>query len=188
MLPCGWPGIRCCNSARPVALYWRPVHLITLMQAQASFNQPLVRPLTTGPTRLAAAPVFRGALLRLPPQGPAAVQGRRKGLDGGGRGLDGVGVGIGVAGVSSLGHGCSLGDELADQGLHHGTTSSADFLEDALVKSSERVLEFCPKCVMRHVIEFLENGCLVLNNRSPVEICQVFELDQALERGPNLSG
>ena len=46
----------------------------------------------------AAGPVFWGARLRLPPQGPAAVQGRRKGLDGGGRGLDGVGVGIGVAG------------------------------------------------------------------------------------------
>ena len=49
----------------------------------------------------ANGPVFRGALLRLPPQGPAAVQGLQKGLDGGGRGLDGVGVGIGVAGGSS---------------------------------------------------------------------------------------
>ena len=27
MLPCGW--IRCCNSARPIALYCRPVYLIT---------------------------------------------------------------------------------------------------------------------------------------------------------------
>ena len=42
MLPCGW--IRCCNSARPIALYWRQVHLMTAMQAQACFNQPLVRP------------------------------------------------------------------------------------------------------------------------------------------------
>ena len=36
MLPCGW--IRCCNSARPIALYWRQVHLMTAMQAQACFN------------------------------------------------------------------------------------------------------------------------------------------------------
>ena len=42
MLPCGW--IRCCNSARPIALYWRQVHLMTAMQAQACFNQPLVLP------------------------------------------------------------------------------------------------------------------------------------------------
>ena len=27
MLPCGW--IRCCNSALPIALYWRPVFLMT---------------------------------------------------------------------------------------------------------------------------------------------------------------
>jgi len=43
MLPCGW--IRCCNSARPIALYWRQVHLMTAMQAQACFNQPLVLPI-----------------------------------------------------------------------------------------------------------------------------------------------
>ena len=42
MLPCGW--IRCCNSARAIALYWRQVHLMTALQAQACFNQPLVRP------------------------------------------------------------------------------------------------------------------------------------------------
>ena len=120
---------------------------MTAMPAQACVNHPLVRPLTAGLTLwrlLAAAPVFRGGRLRLPPQGPAAVQGRRKGLDGGGRGLDGVGVGIGVAGGSSLGHGCSLGDELADKGLDHGTTSSAGFLEDVLVESGERVVEICP--------------------------------------------
>ena len=118
----------------------------------------------------AAGPVFRGARLRLPPQGPAVVQGWRKGLDG-------VGVGIGVAGGSGFGHGCSLGDEIADQGLGHGTTSSAGFLEDVLVKSGETIVEFCLKCVRRHGIEFLENGCRVLNNRSLVEICQVFGLD-----------
>ena len=42
LLPCCW--IRCCNSARPIALYWRQVHLMTAMQAQACFNQPLVQP------------------------------------------------------------------------------------------------------------------------------------------------
>jgi len=159
MLPCCW--IRCCNSARPIALYWRQVHLMTAMQAQACFNQPLVLP-----TLWSAAPVFGGTRLRLPqrlsPQEPAAVQGRRKGLDGGARGLDVVGIGIGVAGAggSGFGHGCSLG-----------------FLEDVLVESGERVVEFCQKRVRRHGIKFLENGCLVLNNRSLVEICQVFGRD-----------
>ena len=88
------------------------------------------------------------------------MQGRRKGLDGGGRGLDGVGIGIGVAGGSGFDYGCSLG-----------------FLEDVLVESGERVVEFCPKRVRRHGIKFLEKGCLVLNNRSLVEICQGFGLD-----------
>jgi len=59
-----------------------------------------------------------------------------------------------------FGHGCSLG-----------------FLEDVLVDSGERVVEFCQKRVRRHGIKFLENGCLVLNNRSLVEICQVFGRD-----------
>ena len=83
------------------------------------------------------------------------MQGRRKGLDGGARGLDVVGIGIGVACACGSGfrHGCSLG-----------------FLEDDLVESCKRAVEFCPKRVMRHGIEFLENGCLVLNNRSLVEM------------------
>ena len=62
--------------------------------------------------------------------------------------------------ASEFGHGCSLG-----------------FLEDVLVESGERVVEFCPKRVRRHGIKFLVNGCLVLNNRSLVEICQVFGRD-----------
>jgi hypothetical protein len=33
--------IFCCNSALQKALHWRPVYLITLMQAQALFNQQL---------------------------------------------------------------------------------------------------------------------------------------------------
>jgi hypothetical protein len=72
---------------------------------------------------------------------------------------------------------CSIGDELAGQGLGRGTTSSAAFLEDLLVESCERVVEFCPKRVRRHGIKLIENGCLVLNNRSLVEICQVFGRD-----------
>ena len=43
------------------------------------------------------------SLLRISPQEPAAVQGRRKGLDGGARGLDVVGIGIGVAGAGRSG-------------------------------------------------------------------------------------
>ena len=47
MLPCGWIRSGCCNSAWLIALYWRPVHLMTAMQAQACFNKPLVLPLIT---------------------------------------------------------------------------------------------------------------------------------------------
>ena len=51
--------------------------------------------------------MFWGTLLRLPlrlpPQEPAAVQGRRKGLDSGARGLDVVGIGIGVADAGGSG-------------------------------------------------------------------------------------
>ena len=72
--------------------------------------------------------IYRGS--RCSPQEPAAVQGRRKGLDCGGRGLDGVSIGIGVAGGNGFGYGCSLG-----------------FLEDVLVESGERVVEFCQKRV-----------------------------------------
>ena len=55
MLPCCW--IRCCNSARPIALYWRLQHLITLMQAQECFNQLL---LALPPIRLPPLPLLVG--------------------------------------------------------------------------------------------------------------------------------
>ncbi len=91
----------------------------------------------------------------------------------GGRELDCVGsglnggigcdvVGAGLAGGRVFGHGCSLRDKLADQGLGHGTSPSACFLEDVLVESSERVVKLCTKFVSGHVIAFLENRCLVL--------------------------
>ena len=55
---------------------------------------------------------FRGTRLRLPlrlpPQELAAVQGRRKGLDGGARGLDVVGIGIGVAGTGGAASGMAV--------------------------------------------------------------------------------
>ncbi len=38
-------------------------------------------------------------------------------------------------------------------------------------------MEFCQKRVRRRGIKLLENGCLVLNNRSLVEICQAVGLD-----------
>jgi hypothetical protein len=64
---------------------------------------------TLGPADPSAAPVFGGTRLRLPqrlsPQEPAALQGRRKGLDGGARGLDVVGIGIGVAGAGGAASG-----------------------------------------------------------------------------------
>ena len=81
MLPCGW--IRCCNSARPIA---RQLHLMTAMQAQACFNQPLVLPLAAGPKRGSsgggvggAGASAGGALAAAGAAGSAAaaVQGRR---------------------------------------------------------------------------------------------------------------
>ena len=64
---------------------------------------------TLGPADPSAAPVFGGTRLRLPQrlsqQEPAALQGRRKGLDGGARGLDVVGIGIGVAGAGGAASG-----------------------------------------------------------------------------------
>ncbi len=61
-------------------------------------------------------------------------------------------VGAGLAGGRVFGHGCSLRDKLADQGLGHGMSPSAGFLEDVLVESSERVAELCTKFVSGHGI------------------------------------
>ncbi len=68
MLPCGW--IRCCNSALPTALYWKLQHLITLMQAQACFNQPL---LALPRVWLPSLPLLAGGVGRAGFSGGAAV-------------------------------------------------------------------------------------------------------------------
>jgi hypothetical protein len=143
--------IHCCNSARPKALYWRPVHLITLMQAQACFNQqrPALPPVCYLPCPFwwgeSAAPVFWGALLRLPPQGLTAVLRRR----GQGARLRWRWRRRRVQAWDDrwVGNGCSLGDELAGQGLGHWKSPRAGFLEDVLVECCERVAELCPKFV-----------------------------------------
>jgi hypothetical protein len=148
MLPCCW--IRCCNSALPIALYWRLQHLITLMQAQACFNQP---PL----------PLLGGGV------GSAGFSG------GAADSAAGAGGGAGTAVAASagarrrwrwrrqrvlawdhgwVGHGSSLDDELAGQVFGRWTSPSAGLLEDVVVDCSERVAELCPKFVRGHVIGF----------------------------------
>jgi len=53
-----------------------------------------------------------------------------------------------------VGHGSSLGDELAGQVLGRWTSPSAGFLEDIVVECGERVTELCPKFVSGHGIRF----------------------------------
>jgi len=53
-----------------------------------------------------------------------------------------------------VGHGSSLGDELAGQVLGRWTSPSAGFLEDIVVECGERVTELCPKFVRGHGIRF----------------------------------
>ncbi len=132
VLPCCW--IRCCNSARQIALYWRLQHLITLMQAQECFNQPqpALPPIRLPPLPLLAGGVgsagFSGAR-HIPPQGLAAVQGRQRQRR---QGLDGVGVGV----VRGYWHGTTggLGTEavwvtdLQDKFLAAGRPPAPDFL------------------------------------------------------------
>jgi hypothetical protein len=81
--------------------------------------------------------------------------------EGGGRVLDVVGDDC-VAGGSGVGHGCSLGDELADQGHIRAWPRGAGSLVDFLIEIDERVAELCSKFVREHCIEFLENRHLVL--------------------------
>jgi hypothetical protein len=129
MLHCCW--IRCCNSARPIALYWRLQHLITQMQAQECFNQPLQ---AMPPIRLpscpywrgtSTAPVFRGTR-QIPPQGPAAVQGRQRQRR---QGLDGVGVrGYGHGTTGRLGTEAGWVTNLQDKLLAAGRPPALDFL------------------------------------------------------------
>jgi len=158
MLPCCW--IRCCNSARPIALYWRLQHLITLMQAQACFNQ--ARP-ALPPIWLPPLPLLAGGV------GSAGFSG------GAADSAAGAGGGAGTAAAASagarcrwrwcrqrvlawdhgwVGHGSSLGDELAGQVLGRWTSPSAGFLEDIVVECGERVTELCPKFVRGHGIRF----------------------------------
>jgi hypothetical protein len=145
MLPCGW--IRCCNSALPIALYWRLQHLITLMQLKhVSINRVLPCcqfgylpcPYWRGAS---AAPVFRGEL-QIPSQGPAAGSGA------GAAAAKSAGGSTAVALASSEGTGMgplvtktgsSLGDKLAGQVLGSWTSPSAGFLEDVVVECCERV-------------------------------------------------
>ena len=94
------------------------------------------------------------------------ISGRLGSRDGGGGGGGDGGRGgldvVGAVGGSGVGQECSLGDELADHGLGHGTSPSAGSQEDLLVEMSERVAELCPKFVRGQGIEYFENGCLVL--------------------------
>ena len=150
--------IRCCNSARPKALYWRPVHLITLMQAQACFNQPrpALPPVLLPPLPFLAGGVSAGFLGgAAPPQGPAAVlrrqQRHRKGAR---RRWRWRRQRVRAWDHGWVGNGCSLGDELAGQGLGSGTSPSAGFLEDVVVEWSEKVVELGPKFVRGHGIGF----------------------------------
>ncbi len=134
MLPSGCCWIRCCNSARPIALYWRLQHLITLMQAQECFNQPrpALPPIRLPPLPLLAGDVgsagFSGGAADSA-QGPAAVQGRQWQRR---QGLDGVGVGV----IRGYWHGTTGGSgtkavwvtNLQDKCLAAGRPPAPDFL------------------------------------------------------------
>jgi hypothetical protein len=81
----------------------------------------------------------------------------------GGRGS--IGKGVNVVGVGDVGRywqRCSLGDELAGQGLGSRSSPRDGFPEDVLVDSSERVEELSPKSVRVYGIESLEIRCLKL--------------------------
>jgi hypothetical protein len=128
------------------ALYWRPVHLSTLMQAQARFNQPLpaLPPIWLPPLPYLAGGVcsagFLGALLRIPPKGPAAVQRRQRQRWQGAR-LHWRWRRQKVLAWDHgwVGYGSSLDDELAGQGLGRWTSPSAGSLGDVVVVCGERL-------------------------------------------------
>ncbi len=150
----------CCNSALSIALYWRLQHLIAKMQAQECFNQP--RP-ALPPIRLPPLPLLAGDV------GSAGFSG------GAADSAAGAGGGAGTAAAVSagprwcwcwccqrvlawdhwwVGHGSSLGDELAGQVLGRWMSPTARFLEDIVVECCERVTELCPKLVRGHGIRF----------------------------------
>jgi hypothetical protein len=158
MLPCCW--IRCCNSARPIALYWRLQHRITLMQAQACFNQPLP---ALPPIWLPPLPLLAGGVGRAGFSGGAADS------------AAGAGGGAGTAAVASagarqrwpwrrqrvlawdhwwVGHGSSLRDKLAGQVLGRWTSPSAGFLEDVVVECRRESQSPVQKFVRGHGIGF----------------------------------
>ncbi len=132
MLSCCW--IRCCNSARPIALYWRLQHLITPMQAHACYNQPqpALPPIWLPPLPLLAGGVgsagFSGGAANSA-AGAGGVQGRQRQRW---QGLDGVGVGF----VRGYWHGTTgeSGTEavwvtnLQDKCLAAGRPPAPDFL------------------------------------------------------------
>ncbi len=143
MLPCCW--IRCCNSARPIGLYWRLQHLIT---RSSMFQSTLAGPAAN----LVTSPALFGGRCSFRRRGRLRCRGGRSSV---GRGLDGVGLHWVLAWDHGwVGHGSSLGDELAGQVLGRWTSPSAGFLEDVVVKCGERVTELCPKFVRGHGIRF----------------------------------
>ncbi len=84
-------------------------------------------------------------------------------------------------------HWCKPSLELAGQGLGHGTTSSADILEDLLVESGARLRK--TQSSVRNVSGYMESSSLRIdascwsvweyidNTRSLLEICQVHKRD-----------
>ncbi len=151
MLPCCW--IRCCNSARPIALYWRLQHVsINRCRPCRQFGY-LPCPYWRGAS---AAQVFRGAL-QLPPQRPAAVRGRQRQRRQGARWRwHWRRLRVRAWDHWWVWHGSSLGDEPAGQVLGRWTSPSAGFkfLEDAVVECGERVAELSPQFVRGHGIGF----------------------------------
>jgi hypothetical protein len=148
MLPCCW--IRYCNSARLIALYWRSQHLITLMQAQACFNQP--RP-ALPPIWLPPLPLLEGGVGSAGQSGGAADSPRRF-FGGRSRARRWRRQRVRAWDHGWVGHGSSLGGELAGQVLGRWMSPSAGFLEYVVVECSERVAELCPKFVRGHGIGF----------------------------------
>jgi hypothetical protein len=158
MLSCCW--IRCCNSAWPIALYWRLQHLITLMQAQACFNQQRQ---ALPPIRLPPLPLLAGGVGSAGFSGGAADSTAGAGGGAGTAATESAGGSTAVALASSEGTGMrpraiqtgsSLDDKLAGQLLGRWTSPSAGFLEDVVVECGERVAELCPKFARGHGIGF----------------------------------
>ncbi len=153
--------LQCCPAEGAVL---RPVHLITVKQAQACFNQevlglPLPLPARSprggvggaaGAGRAAAASAAAG------PGGGAAVSESARGT------TTLLSSPSAPAAGSGAGKEAAFGDkpQAAGQGHGNGTSPCAGpgFLEDVLVEIGERTAELCPKIIRGHGIEFLENS------------------------------